>query len=153
MKPATQASALKVQVVLGPRFRVVEFEESTRTSADAAAAIGCTVAQIAKSVIFRAAESGRPVLVVASGVSYFINDFMAKAKYGNSDKMNYEQPLTTLVWLTSIVSVVLTYIVSYLMIPELGGDSSLWWKLSTVIPELFFRYVSRLFPTPGRLIA
>lgn len=69
MKPATQASALKVQAVLGPRFRVVEFEESTRTSADAAAAIGCTVAQIAKSVIFRAAESGRPVLVVASGVN------------------------------------------------------------------------------------
>ena len=60
---------VKVQAVLGPRFRVVEFEESTRTSADAAAAIGCTVAQIAKSVIFRAAESGRPVLVVASGVN------------------------------------------------------------------------------------
>ncbi len=69
MKPATQASALKVQAVLGPRFAVVEFEESTRTSADAAAAIGCSVAQIAKSVIFRAVESGRPVLVVASGVN------------------------------------------------------------------------------------
>lgn len=69
MKPATQASALKVQAILGNGFRVVEFEESTRTSADAAAAIGCSVAQIAKSVIFRGSESGRPVLVVASGVN------------------------------------------------------------------------------------
>ena len=47
--------------------------------------------------------------------------------------MNFEAPLTTLVWLTSIVSVVLTYVVSYLLIPDLGGDPSLWWKLSTVI--------------------
>jgi len=69
MKPATQPSAMKVQSVLGDRFRVVEFEESTRTSADAAAAIGCTVAQIAKSVIFRTAGGGRAVLVVASGVN------------------------------------------------------------------------------------
>ena len=69
MIPATQPSALKVQAVLGPRFRVVEFDASTKTSADAAAAIGCTVAQIAKSVIFRARESGRVVLVVASGIN------------------------------------------------------------------------------------
>lgn len=55
--------------MLGPRFRVVEFDASTKTSADAAAAIGCTVAQIAKSVIFRARESGRVVLVVASGIN------------------------------------------------------------------------------------
>jgi K(+)-stimulated pyrophosphate-energized sodium pump len=47
--------------------------------------------------------------------------------------MNYEAPLTTLVWLTSIVSVVITYVVSWVLIPELGGDSSMWWKLSTVI--------------------
>ena len=47
--------------------------------------------------------------------------------------MNYEEPLTVLVWLTSILSVVLTYIVSYFMVPDLGGDTSLWWKLSTVI--------------------
>lgn len=69
MKPAAQSSALKVQAALGAGFRVLEFEDSTRTAADAAAAIGCTVAQIAKSVIFRAADSGRPVLVVASGVN------------------------------------------------------------------------------------
>jgi prolyl-tRNA editing enzyme YbaK/EbsC (Cys-tRNA(Pro) deacylase) len=67
MKPAISPSALRVQAVLGDRFQVLEFDESTRTAAEAAAAIGCTVPQIAKSLIFRAAESGRPVLVIASG--------------------------------------------------------------------------------------
>ena len=51
----------------------------------------------------------------------------------NVDKMNYEAPLTRLVWLTSIVSVALTYVASYLLIPDLGGDTTLWWKLSTII--------------------
>ena len=69
MKPATAASAVKVQVALGPAYQVLEFEASTRTAADAAAAIGCTVAQIAKSLVFRAEASGRAVLVVASGVN------------------------------------------------------------------------------------
>jgi prolyl-tRNA editing enzyme YbaK/EbsC (Cys-tRNA(Pro) deacylase) len=68
MKPATAASALRVQEILGPAYRVVEFNESTGTSAEAAAAIGCTLAQIAKSLVFRSA-SGKPVLVVASGVN------------------------------------------------------------------------------------
>jgi prolyl-tRNA editing enzyme YbaK/EbsC (Cys-tRNA(Pro) deacylase) len=67
MKPATAPSAQKVQAALGPGFEVMEFDASTRTAADAAAAIGCAVAQIAKSLLFRAAVSGRPVLVVASG--------------------------------------------------------------------------------------
>jgi K(+)-stimulated pyrophosphate-energized sodium pump len=77
--------------------------------------------------------SMRVMMVFASGISYFINHAIAKSRYGNADKMNFEAPLTSLVWLTSILSVVLTYIVSYVMIPELGGDSSLWWKLATVI--------------------
>ena len=67
MKPATATSALKVQAALGKDFEVLEFDASTRTAADAAAAIGCTVPQIAKSLVFRAFESGRPVLVIASG--------------------------------------------------------------------------------------
>src|SRR5436305_8870697 len=75
----------------------------------------------------------RIMMVVASGVSYLINGAIAKARYATVDKMNFEAPLTFLVWLTSILSVVLTYIVSYFMIPDLGGDSSLWWKLSSVI--------------------
>ncbi|MCC7496152.1 MAG: sodium-translocating pyrophosphatase [Bryobacterales bacterium] len=75
----------------------------------------------------------RIMMVFASGISYFINNAVAKAKYGGASKMNFEAPLTSLVWLTSVLSVVLTYIVSYLMIPNLGGDPSLWWKLATVI--------------------
>ena len=75
----------------------------------------------------------RIMMIIASAVSYFINEAVAKGKYEHVARMNYEAPLTTLVWLTSIVSVVLTYVVSYLLIPDLGGDPSLWWKLSTVI--------------------
>ena len=75
----------------------------------------------------------RIMMIIASGLSYFINESMAKAKYANASKMNFEAPLTFLVWLTSIVSVAATYVVSYLLIPDLGNDSSLWWKLSTVI--------------------
>jgi prolyl-tRNA editing enzyme YbaK/EbsC (Cys-tRNA(Pro) deacylase) len=68
MKPAGSPSALKVQAALGERFQVLEFDASTRTAADAAAAIGCTVAQIAKSLVFRGADTGRAVLIIASGV-------------------------------------------------------------------------------------
>ncbi|NJD20480.1 MAG: sodium-translocating pyrophosphatase [Gemmatimonadetes bacterium] len=75
----------------------------------------------------------RIVMIITSGFSYKLNDILAHAKYGHADKMNFEAPLTNLVWLTSIVSVILTYIASYLLIPDLGGDGTLWWKLSTVI--------------------
>ncbi|HXG69081.1 MAG TPA: sodium-translocating pyrophosphatase [Gemmatimonadaceae bacterium] len=74
----------------------------------------------------------RIMMVIASGASYMINEAIAKARYETADNMNYEAPLTSLVWLTSIVSVILTYLVSYLLLPNLG-DGSLWWKLSTVI--------------------
>lgn len=66
MKPASSDSAMRIQAILGEAFRVLEFEQSTHSSAEAAAAIGCDVAQIAKSMLFRAAD-GRPVLVVTSG--------------------------------------------------------------------------------------
>ena len=75
----------------------------------------------------------RVMMIIASGLSYFVNEAMAKARYQNVDAMNYEAPLTTLVWLTSIVSIAATYLVSYFMIPELGGDSTMWWKLSSII--------------------
>ena len=74
----------------------------------------------------------RVVMVIASGLSYVVNEAITRARYGTAAKMDFEAPLTQLVWMTSIVSVVLTYVVSYLMIPELG-DGSLWWKLSTII--------------------
>ncbi|PWT86647.1 MAG: sodium-translocating pyrophosphatase [Blastocatellia bacterium] len=74
----------------------------------------------------------RIMMIVASALSYFLNEAIAKGRYGNADKMNFEAPLTSLVWLTSIVSVVITYVMSYLLIADLG-DGTLWWKLSTVI--------------------
>src|SRR5437667_1744947 len=76
--------------------------------------------------------SMRVLMIIASALSYFVNGAIAKAKYEHAAKMNFEAPLTSLVWLTSIVSVVLTFVLSRLLIPELGGDTSLWWKLSTV---------------------
>jgi K(+)-stimulated pyrophosphate-energized sodium pump len=75
----------------------------------------------------------RVMMVISSGIGYFINGAIAKARYSALPKMNFEAPLTTLVWLTSILSIVLTYIVSAEMIPTLHGDDTLWWKLSTVI--------------------
>jgi K(+)-stimulated pyrophosphate-energized sodium pump len=75
----------------------------------------------------------RIVMVIASAGSYFINEFIAKAKYGNASKMNFEHPLTSLVILTSIVSVALTFVTSYLLIPEMAGDKTWWWKLSLII--------------------
>jgi K(+)-stimulated pyrophosphate-energized sodium pump len=75
----------------------------------------------------------RIVMLIASAAAYFLNGFIAKAKYGNADKMNYEAPLTSLVWITSIVSIALTYLISSMIIPTIGGDSSQWWKLATII--------------------
>ncbi len=75
----------------------------------------------------------RVMMIIASALSYFINEAMAKAKYEHADKMNYEAPLTMLVWLTSVISIAATYGLSYMMIPNIGGDPSMWWKLSTII--------------------
>jgi K(+)-stimulated pyrophosphate-energized sodium pump len=75
----------------------------------------------------------RIVMLVASAAAYFINGLIAKARYGDVDDMNYEAPLTSLVWITSAVSIAFTYMVSSLIIPTLGGDSSQWWKLATII--------------------
>ncbi len=75
----------------------------------------------------------RIMMLVASAAAYFLNEAIAKGRYGNADKMNFEAPLTSLVWITSFVSIALTYVVSYLIIPTLGGDSTLWWKLATII--------------------
>ena len=75
----------------------------------------------------------RVMMIVASALSYFVNDAIAKARYRNVDKMNFESPLTSLVWITSIVSVVITFIVSKLTIPALSGNENLWWKLAVII--------------------
>jgi K(+)-stimulated pyrophosphate-energized sodium pump len=75
----------------------------------------------------------RIMMLVASAAAYFLNEGVTKAKYGNADKMNFEAPLTSLVWVTSVISIGLTYLVSYLMVPELSGDGTLWWKLASII--------------------
>ena len=75
----------------------------------------------------------RVMMIIASAGSYFINDIIAKARYKSATEMHFEAPLTSLVWITSIVSVVLTFIVSKLTIPTLGGNDTLWWKLGIII--------------------
>src|SRR5437588_11054992 len=75
----------------------------------------------------------RVMMLVSSSLSYFLNGAIAKAKYGSANEMNFEAPLTSLVWITSIVSIALTYLISYFIIPTLGADGSQWWKLSTII--------------------
>src|SRR5258705_4466136 len=75
----------------------------------------------------------RIMMIIASAGSYFINDFIAKARFRDKAVMNFESPLTSLVWITSIVSVVITFVVSKLTIPTLGGNFDLWWQLSLII--------------------
>jgi K(+)-stimulated pyrophosphate-energized sodium pump len=75
----------------------------------------------------------RVMMLVSSALSYFLNGAIAKARFGSVDEMNFETPLTTLVWLTSIVSIALTFLVSYFIIPGLGDDASQWWKLASII--------------------
>ncbi|MGD0829578.1 MAG: sodium-translocating pyrophosphatase [Terracidiphilus sp.] len=74
----------------------------------------------------------RVAMLVSSSGAYFINGLISKAKYANADEMDFETPLTWLVWITSIISIALTFVVSYLMIPTLG-DGTLWWKLASII--------------------
>ncbi|MHB8411540.1 MAG: sodium-translocating pyrophosphatase [Candidatus Acidiferrales bacterium] len=75
----------------------------------------------------------RVAMLVASGVAYFVNDAIAKARFGNAAEMNFESPLTSLVWITSLSSIALTFLISYFIIPDIGGDTSQWWKLSVII--------------------
>jgi K(+)-stimulated pyrophosphate-energized sodium pump len=75
----------------------------------------------------------RVMMLVSSALSYFLNGAIAKAKYGSANEMNFEAPLTSLVWITSIVSIALTYLISHFIIPDLGSDGSQWWKLATII--------------------
>jgi prolyl-tRNA editing enzyme YbaK/EbsC (Cys-tRNA(Pro) deacylase) len=84
MQPARTDHALRIQAFLGDKFHVLEFEQSTHSSAEAAAAIGCDVAQIAKSMMFRAAD-GQPVLVVASGANR-VNEKKVAALLGQKIK-------------------------------------------------------------------
>ncbi|MDR0485962.1 MAG: sodium-translocating pyrophosphatase [Elusimicrobiota bacterium] len=74
----------------------------------------------------------RLLMLISSALSYAINGQIAKSRFAAADKMNYESPLTSLVWITSFVSIIFTFIVSKLVISDLG-DGTLWWKLSLII--------------------
>jgi len=74
----------------------------------------------------------RIMMVVASVGAYGLNEALVRARYARAERMNFEHPLTQLVWVTSLLSVGLTFVVSYLLIPALG-DGTLWWKLAAII--------------------
>ncbi|HEY9124287.1 MAG TPA: sodium-translocating pyrophosphatase [Bacteroidales bacterium] len=75
----------------------------------------------------------RILMIITSIVSYYINGMLSNAKYGNVDDLDFEQPLTNLVWITSILSIIVTFAASYVMIPDLNGNTNMWWILSTII--------------------
>jgi K(+)-stimulated pyrophosphate-energized sodium pump len=75
----------------------------------------------------------RVMMLVAAAAAYYINAALAKARYWGAERMNFEAPLTSLVWITSFASIGLTYAISAAIIPNLGGDPTLWWKLSTIV--------------------
>jgi K(+)-stimulated pyrophosphate-energized sodium pump len=75
----------------------------------------------------------RVIMLVAAAAAYFINDAIARARYGRAREFNFEAPLTSLVWITSVISIGLTFLASKLIIPSIGGDASMWWKLSTIV--------------------
>jgi K(+)-stimulated pyrophosphate-energized sodium pump len=75
----------------------------------------------------------RIMMLFSSAAAYFLNAAVAKGRYSESNEMNFETPLTSLVWITSLVSIALTYVISYLMIPQLGDDATQWWKLASII--------------------
>ncbi len=76
----------------------------------------------------------RAVMLVASAASYVVNDFLVRRRYTNATRMDFEQPLTQLVWITSLTSIGLTFISSYLMLGHLGGNASqLWWLLAIIV--------------------
>ncbi len=75
----------------------------------------------------------RAIMLVASALSYFGNAAWTKAKYGDADEMEFETPLTSLVWVTSMVSIVLTFAISALLISDIPGHPNLWWQLSLII--------------------
>jgi K(+)-stimulated pyrophosphate-energized sodium pump len=75
----------------------------------------------------------RVLMIVVSGVSYFVNEAIARARFGGMKDFNFEVPLTSLVWITSLLSILATYVASYVLIPNIAGDPNLWWELATII--------------------
>jgi K(+)-stimulated pyrophosphate-energized sodium pump len=74
----------------------------------------------------------RVAMLVAAVAGYYINEVIARARFGKAEQFNFEAPLTSLVWITSIVTIAVTYPVTYILLSTLGGDPTLWWKLATI---------------------
>jgi len=97
--------------------------------------------------------SMRILMVVTSVFAFWINKFISKQKYSKADDLDFEKPLTDLVWITSILSIIGTFIISYFLIGDIQGNEDLWWQLSliiscgtlgaAVIPE-----ITKLFTSP-----
>jgi K(+)-stimulated pyrophosphate-energized sodium pump len=71
-------------------------------------------------------------MLVAAVAGYYINELISKVRFGKAQDFNFEAPLTSLVWITSIVTIAVTYPVTYFLLPQIGGDPTLWWKLATI---------------------
>lgn len=75
----------------------------------------------------------RILMVITSVLAFWINHFISNAMYGNKEDIDFERPLTNLVWITSLLSIVVTFIVSRILIPDLNGNSDMWWMLASII--------------------
>ncbi len=75
----------------------------------------------------------RILAVITSVAAFYVNGFLSRLQYADKDSMDFEQPLTHLVWITSLLSIVVTYLASYLLIPNLNQNTDLWWILATII--------------------
>ena len=75
----------------------------------------------------------RILMVITSVVAFWINGFISDVLFGNKEDIDFETPLTNLVWITSILSIIVTYIVSKIMIPDINGNPNMWWILATII--------------------
>ncbi len=75
----------------------------------------------------------RILMIITSVVSFGINNVISKAKYDHVDELDFEKPLTSLVWITSILSIFVTFAISYILIPDINGNTDMWWILSTII--------------------
>jgi K(+)-stimulated pyrophosphate-energized sodium pump len=73
------------------------------------------------------------VMVLTSGIAYLVNEAIAKARYGASKHFDFEKPLTNLVLIASGISLVATFVVSYLLLGDLNGNTNLWWKLASIV--------------------
>ena len=77
--------------------------------------------------------SMRILMVITSVVAYWINKAFCKAKYAGKDSLDFEKPLTSLVWFASVLSIAVTYIVSYMQLGNVDGNPNLWWQLASII--------------------